>query len=235
MKKRIRIAATGTVGSLVSKTDFLPSPLSLSTRMQTLSLPRFFLIAWLAITVSLTSAFIPAAKPDAGRKKLEALSGTYADPKPYAYGTAWGHRTFTFDKGAWTLVFTLSLDPAQKMKVFQFRTLGTYQVGARSRAVGGAYEAVFTENRKFLTLKTDDPKLAAAFGFGDCGLTPQQERDISESGCAAWKPVRLCPADHDLLALDARGGLSFGERPRDNDMCTPDKRPTKLTPPVVKQ
>lgn len=203
--------------------------------MQTLSISRFLLAASIAVAVSMASAFTPAAKPDAARKKLETLSGTYADPKPYAYGTAWGHRTFTFDKGAWTLVFTLSLDPAQKMQVFQFRTVGTYTVGAKSKAVPGAYEAVFSENRKYLTLKTEDQKLASAFGFADCGLTPNQERDISETGCAAWKPVRLCPADHDLLSLDAQGGLSFGERPRDNDMCTPDKRPKKLTPPVVKQ
>lgn len=203
--------------------------------MPTFSLSRFFLIAWFAIAVSLTSAFTPTRKPDPMRKRLETLSGTYADPKPYAYGTAWGHRTFTFDKGAWTLVFTLSLDPAQKMQVFQFRTVGTYTVGAKSKAVPGAYEAVFSEDHKYLTLKTEDQKLASAFGFADCKLTPNLERDISETGCAAWKPVRLCPADHDLLFLDAQGGLSFGERPRDNDMCTPDKRPKKLTPPVVKQ
>ena len=66
-------------------------------------------------------------KPEKDLKyKLENLSGTYADPAPYNYGKAWGKRVFTFNKGKWTLDFTLSLDPEMKMQVFKFRTLGTY-------------------------------------------------------------------------------------------------------------
>jgi len=56
--------------------------------------------------------------------------------------------------------------------------------------------------------------------------------DISERGCAGWKPVADCAEDHDLLALGPQG-LQFGVRPRDNDMCTPDRRPTALLPAVV--
>jgi hypothetical protein len=44
--------------------------------------------------------------------------------------------------------------------------------------------------------------------------------------------VADCGTDHDLLALDATG-LRFGQRPMDNDMCTPDRRPTALLGPVV--
>ncbi len=62
-------------------------------------------------------------------------------------------------------------------------------------------------------------------GMADCGLTPNLETDISETGCAAWRPVSVCGQDHDLIAM-TEGGVQFGVRPADNDMCTADKRPT---------
>lgn len=165
---------------------------------------------------------------------LRALSGTYADPAPYAYGPqAFGHRTFTFDEGRWTLRFTLGLDPKLERPVFSFRTHGTYRVLEASAEVPGAFEALFTEDAKFVTLETSEAELAEAFGLAGCGLVPGREKDVSVSGCAGWKPVAVCNEDHDLLALTPEGGVRFGVRPPDNDMCTADKRPTALTPPVT--
>jgi len=100
--------------------------------------------------------------------------------------------------------------------------------------VDGAFEAVFYENFKFVTLFTDDAALAAAMGLAACGLRVGEETDISARGCAGWKPVAICREDHDLLAIGA-AGLYFGVRPRDNDMCTADKRPTALLMPVVRR
>jgi len=168
------------------------------------------------------------------KKILQNLSGTYQDAQPYPYGQAWGQRVFTFDRGKWTLQFTLALDPALQNPVFVFRTYGDYQVLRKSKGVKNAYEALFLEDKKFITLKTDNQNLVNAFGFAPCGLTLNVEKDISQDGCSAWKAIALCNQDHDLLALDKDGKLYFGERPADNDMCTADKRPTKLTPPVVK-
>lgn len=168
------------------------------------------------------------------KKTLQNLSGTYEDAQPYAYGQAWGHRTFTFDQGKWTLKFTLALDPELKNPVFIFRTYGDYKVLRKSKLVKNAYEALFLEDKKFVTLKTDNQNLVNAFGFAPCGMTVNVEKDISQAGCSAWKAVTVCNQDNDLLALDKDGNLYFGERPADNDMCSPEKRPTKLTPPVVK-
>lgn len=168
------------------------------------------------------------------KTKLENLSGTYSDPKPYPYGEAWGKRTFTFDKGKWTLVFTLSLDPAMKLKVFEFRTFGRYQLHGKSAKVPDTYEAVFYEDKKFVTLKTTDENLIHAFGFSPCNLSLDVEKDISLNGCSAWQSVKQCPGDYDLLSMDKEGKLYFGERPGDNDLCSPEKRPTRLSPPVVK-
>ena len=168
------------------------------------------------------------------KKDLENLSGTYQDALPYAYGEAFGQRTFTFDHGKWTLSFILGLDPNLEHQVFQFRTHGSYVITEPSSELKNVYNAEFGEDKKYVTLKTDNPQLIEAFGFSTCGLTPFVEADISVSGCALWKPVSICPVDYDLLSLDKNGLLYFGERPADNDMCSPEKRPTSLTPAVTK-
>lgn len=168
------------------------------------------------------------------KNELEHLSGTYKDIEPYPYGDAFGQRVFTFDEGNWTLEFTLGLDPNLENQVFQFRTYGSYTITEASSMVLNAYNAEFGEDKKFLTLKTDNPHLIKAFGFSACGLTPFKESDISETGCSLWKPVSECPIDYDLLSLDKNGLLYFGQRPPDNDMCSAEKRPTSLTPPVTK-
>ena len=171
-----------------------------------------------------------------GGKTLSRLLGTYASTAPEDWGHgAYGVREFTFDHGRWTLHFVLALDPAMTKPVFEFRTKGRYVVARPSAKVAGAYEADFREDAKYVTLRADDPKLVQAFGLAGCGLTPGIETDVSIKGCAGWRPVTVCPNDHDLLMLDTQGGLHFGVRPADNDMCTPDKRPTALLPAVVKR
>jgi hypothetical protein len=193
---------------------------------------KMIIYGFIAVAM-LTTAFTVSPAKDL-KSRLETLSGTYADAKPYQYGKAWGQRVFTFDKGKWTLVFTLSLDPGLRMQVFQFRTFGTYQVQDKSVRVPDTYNALFSEEKKFLTLKTNDENLIRAFGFSSCNLTKDKEQDISEAGCSGWKPVSVCSGDYDLLSLDKDGKLYFGNRPQDNDMCSPDKRPSSLTPPVTK-
>jgi len=167
------------------------------------------------------------------RAALEGLEGTYADPTPYPYGDAFGQRVFTFEDGRWTLDFVLGLDPALERRVFRFRTFGDYRVVGPSESVDGAWDAVFVEEEKHLTLLTADAGLAEAFGLAACGLAVGVETDVSAEGCALWKPVAECGDDHDLLARTSEGGLRFGVRPADNDMCTADRRPTSLTPPVM--
>lgn len=176
----------------------------------------------------------PPLAAQAPRGALESLSGTYASPAPEPWYGGHGTRRFTFENGHWSLVFTHALDGGMQRPTFRFRTLGPYRIGAESSALPGAFEAVFFEDAKFVTLLTDDPALIRAFGFEGCGLIPQQEVDTSVTGCANWKPVAQCREDHDLLALDATG-LRFGVRRRDNDHCTPAHRPTALLPAVVRE
>lgn len=185
----------------------------------------------------LACALLLGATPlaaEAPRAALESLSGTYASPAPEPWYGGHGTRRFTFENGQWSLVFTHALDAAMQRPTFRFRTFGPYRIEAESAAVPGAFEAVFVEDAKFVTLLTEDANLIRAFGFADCNLRPGVEVDISITGCANWKPVAQCPEDHDLVALDPTG-LRFGVRRRDNDHCTPANRPTALLPPVLRQ
>lgn len=192
------------------------------------------LAALVIIPASFTTVAKPAERADS-RAALQQLSGTYRSAAAEDWGRgAFGTREFRFDQGGWSLRFLLALDPTLQQPVFEFRTLGRYQVGKPSAAVAGAYEALFLEDRKFVTLRTEDLALIEAFGLADCELVPNVEKDISQTGCARWKPVADCREDHDLLALDADGGLRFGVRPADNDLCTAEKRPKALLPAVRK-
>ncbi len=183
--------------------------------------------AFAATTAHAGDGYAPASE-------LSSLSGTWGSTAPEPWYGVFGTREFTFGDSKWTLTFTHALDPEMKMKTFVFRTGGDYRIEAPSKAVPGAFEAVFDEDWKKLTSYIADPKMAEQFGFAPCGLETGVEKDISAEGCAAWKPVSVCGEDHDLLAMDGKG-LYFGVRPADNDMCTEDKRPVALLTPVVKR
>lgn len=196
------------------------------------------LMTIVAVTALLAASLAFVAKKrsaEDAKKKLQNLSGTYKDPKGVNWGRGtYGTREFTFDKGKWTLNFVLALDPEMKNQVFVFRTAGTYKVLDKSTSVKDAYNALFLEDKKFVTIKTADQNLLTAFGLAPCGFVKDVEKDISITGCSLWKPVSECNEDHDLLYLDKEGKLYFGVRPPDNNMCTADKRPTQLYLPVVK-
>jgi hypothetical protein len=190
------------------------------------------LVLAVAATCLLASDPIKAETADAAT--LSALQGTYESAGAESWYGGYGTREFVFANGTWSLTFVHALDPDMTMRTFQFRTGGSYTVGASSDTVPGAFRTQFNEDWKHLTLLTPDPELAKAFGMGDCNLTVNLEADISDTGCAAWRPVAVCGQDHDLFALD-EAGLRFGVRPQDNDMCTEDKTPTALLPAVVKR
>ena len=113
------------------------------------------------------------------------------------------------------------------------RQVGPYKISGSSAAVEGEHDAIFYEDVKFVTLRTTDAKLVEAMGLAGCNLKRDIKIKISTTGCARWKRVAACRADHDLLAIDAVGDLLFGVRPADNDMCTPDKRLKVLLSAVV--
>lgn len=175
---------------------------------------------------------LPALAEPLDAAALQSLSGTWISPAPEPWYGGFGTREFVFSKGGWQLIFTHALDPQMTMRTFQFRTGGDYRVGAAGP--DGSFQTDFDEDWKRVTLFLTDPAIVQAFGMAECGLTPNLEHDISVSGCAAWQPVAVCGTDHDLLKAEG-DALQFGVRPADNDMCTPDKRPTALLPAVLQR
>jgi hypothetical protein len=187
------------------------------------------------IALALCLAAGTAAAGDwAAPETLSALEGTWESPAAEPWYGGWGTREFVFRDGQWTLTFVHALDPAMTMRTFQFRTGGAYEVRGATE-VEGAFHTVFDEDWKHVTLFASEPALVAAMGMADCGLRPNLETDISETGCAGWRPVAVCGEDHDLFAMGADGALHFGVRPADNDMCTADRLPVALLPAVVRR
>lgn len=184
-----------------------------------------------------TAALFPPAThaesdPPADATALAQLRGTYASPTVEAWYGGYGTREFVFADGQWQLIFTHALDPQMVLRTFQFRTGGAYRIGPAHAAIPGTFAADFDEAWKHLTLLTSDPQVIAGMGLAECALTQNLEVDISATGCGPWPSVADCGTDHDLLALDATG-LRFGQRPADNNMCSPDRRPDALLSPVV--
>lgn len=186
-----------------------------------------------ALVLATLTATAASAQTFAPRADVEAVTGTFRSTSPEAWYGGFGTREFIFAEGHWQLIFTHALDPDMTIRTFQFRTGGPFEIGAASDAVHGAFNGVFHERWKHVTLLTDNEEIVAGMGMADCELSYNLETDISESGCAGWRPVEICGEDHDLFALDETG-LYFGVRPDDNDMCTPDKRPTDLLPVVAR-
>ena len=165
-------------------------------------------------------------------EEVRTANGTYRSEAPEPWYGGYGTREFVFADGRWELTFAHALDPAMTERTFVFRTGGAYEIVGSSSTVEGALDGTFHEEWKHVTLRTDVPEIIAGMGMADCGLTPNLETDISDTGCATWRPVSVCGEDHDLIAL-TETGVQFGVRPEDNDLCTPDKRPTALLPVVA--
>jgi hypothetical protein len=181
-----------------------------------------------------TTPALPAHAENADAAMLSGLQGTYTSSGAEPWYGGYGFREFVFSDGNWSLTFTHALDPDMAQRTFLFRTGGSYALGESSDVVTGAFNTVFREDWKHVTLLTADAGIVQAFGMADCGLQPNLETDISATGCAAWRPVAVCGEDHDLFAMDDTG-LRFGVRPADNDMCSAEKTPTALLPAVTKR
>ena len=189
------------------------------------TIPAALALAMLA-TPSLAEGFL-------GATEIEAASATYRSAAPEPWYGGFGTREFVFANGEWQLTFTHALDPAMTMRTFQLRTGGPFEIVGASQAVEEAFDGTFTEGWKHVTLLTENADVIAGMGMADCDLTYNLETDISETGCAAWRPVSACGEDHDLIAM-TEAGVQFGVRPADNDMCTAGRRPTALLPVVAR-
>lgn len=154
-------------------------------------------------------------------------------PSPQADGsTLYGRIDLTgTDPDRWALDYTLHGDAACTSKVVQVSIHGQYDVIEPSPTVKDAWNARFGFDDKTITPFVQP--VADALGAASCGTSPWQvgvAQSVYENGCAAFGqyPKSQCDADYDLLSIEG-STLHFGNRPADNNMCTPDKRPTQLS------
>ena len=104
---------------------------------------------------------------------------------------------------------------------------GDYVLEGASTSEAGARNAVFGFSTRTVTPNAAD---AVEVVNTACSTTDAAEGvalDISEgcTGLGAY-PISECPADYDIVKLSEDGTeLSFGARPEDNNMCTPEARP----------
>jgi len=142
-------------------------------------------------------------------------------------------RHFTMTEKDWTLHFNAFGDPGCTVKLFTARFEGPYTLLADSQKVAGATEGNFVFAKHYMTAHVQP--VADWFQGSKCGTQAWkvgEEQETSTTGCVFLKPVAACGTDHDLVKVEG-GQLFFGKRPGDNDMCTPDKRPTALTQVAV--
>ena len=143
---------------------------------------------------------------------------------------------FDLTETTWALDYEAFSDAACAVPSITVHIEGGYELGVASTAVPGGREGRFDFGKK-----TVKPHTAGAAGFlaqacGREGFAAGTAYDIS-AGCPGLGayPMSACPSDHDVVLLDEQGKLHFGLRPQDNNMCTPDKRPTARGPTLSRR
>ncbi|MEB3186039.1 MAG: hypothetical protein VKP72_01225 [bacterium] len=137
---------------------------------------------------------------------------------------------FDIQKDVWGVDYTVFGDLKGANKFVTVHIEGPYEMGAPSSLVPGAFEGKFGISKKTMTAHS-----AGAAGYLNSvggkvnGFKAGIPLDITQSGFAPFGqyPVSMVDADYDLVKLDG-DKLYFGDRPKDNNMSTPDRRPKQL-------
>lgn len=189
------------------------------------------MMALLAACGGSQSAAPGSAAPDAAAP--DVAGHWRSDCVPAPDGKGFLQLDFHNTTSRWQLAYTAHGDAACTQPLLVVDIEGPYEIGAASPTVAGAREAVFRFDRKTVT-----PKIA---GLADMlnqqcggGFAVGAAKDVSDAGCAGLGqyPKAQCGADYDVVARDG-DALRFGQRPANNDLCTPAHRPTALAPLVL--
>lgn len=181
------------------------------------------------------SSSSPAEPADAAAI-AEVPIGRYALACQFAFeqGGAKIYETGVYDgtSASYELTFHFFADPGCSVPFVTFVSKGDF-VARPSSNVPGAIEFDATWTGR--TMRADSEASVPLLNSG-CGKPPWslgQTQDIFATGCAAagFRPSAECVRDFDLLRVSG-STLSLGQRPADNNMCTPDRRPTALSPSV---
>jgi hypothetical protein len=187
------------------------------------------LLSLFAITLGCASNGAPPASPGQTAPSLVGRWKSACTPMSDTQAFA---LDFDIAASTWKLDYVVFGDKTCSAKFFTVHIEGPYAIGAASTVVPGAYDARFAFDKKTIT-----PHGAAAAQFlsSDMGcklaFTDGVATDVGGSGCAnlGQYPIAKCAADYDVVKIEG-DALHFGDRPKDNDMCTEAKRPRALSP-----
>ncbi len=196
-----------------------------------------------AVVVTLALAGCPAAQklPDKvpTAPVLPVLAGTYAEESCRKITNADGTDSFVkqswiITPSTWSRDVVVYGDDQCTTKQATIHADGPYNVTGPSKSVPGAFDVDRAFSHRVVTAHVDG-YIAVLQSYG-CGKAPyavNEPQDVLAGGC---KDLGLMPCDkeHDIVKLD-KDTIAFGKRPADNDICTPDKRPTELETPLKKQ
>jgi hypothetical protein len=158
-------------------------------------------------------------------------------PLSYEDGTeGFAQLVFDMTPTTWSLDYTMFDDAACTSRLGTTHIDGPWVVEKPSTTLPGAFEARFDFAHRTITPHVDG--FIAFLQSMACGKAPYAvgtPQDILASGCPnlGFQPLEACRADYDLVFVNG-GTLQFGARPKDNNLCTPDRRPTALGSPLAK-
>lgn len=189
---------------------------------------RTFLLDTVTLAASLSACGGATSRDDEPAPAGDELAGLWEsaciDP-----GNGQGF-TLTFDltESTWALDYTAFADAGCGTPNLTVHIEGPYRLGDASAVAADTREGEFDFGRKTVTPHNEG---AAGFLPQACGggtFTVGAPTDIT-AGCPGLGayPIADCPTDHDIVTV-AGDVLRFGARPADNDMCSPEKRPTAL-------
>ena len=144
------------------------------------------------------------------------------------------HAKLLFDIAAdkWHLDFMSFSDEGCKTGMMTMGIDGPWKLTVSSSVAEGVYEAEFGFAQRAVT-----PHVEGAVGFlsglkpcgGEEAFAVGQAKSVHDVGCPnlGVYPSADCSTDYDIVTVKG-DTLFFGERPKDNNMCSADKRPKKL-------
>jgi hypothetical protein len=174
------------------------------------------------------------ASPDAANAP-QLAGGWRSDclPSPQADGSKQSIRLdFQLTAARWDLDYVTHGDDACAAPLVTVHIAGPYTLERPSAQVDGAWEARFGFDAKTIRPEVDGLRdhLNSLEGCGGADFQTGVAQDVYAAGCPAFGqyPRSSCAADFDLVKLDG-DALHFGARPADNNMCSPERRPTALS------
>lgn len=158
----------------------------------------------------------------------DALRGTWLTACLPTGQDAWGTFSFTNAGETGSFTYTMHADDTCSFALAEFTLYSHQHVGALVPSAGpDARELDVLYDRLTATALVDD--LAVAFTQAGCGaadVVVGEEIDISDTGCFTFKSIADCPADYDIMAIDADDRYYNGVRTA--NMCVTTGRPTEL-------